>query len=158
MRLLLSFFLISIICLKVQSKNIIGRDELQYLINKQDDTLRIFNFWATWCKPCVAELPEFEKLDQESKANKQKVKVLLVSMDFVEELNKKVKDFLEKNKYTCEVVLLDEVNGNDFINKISEKWSGAVPATLVTMKNKKRIEFHEGKLTLEMLQKMIFEK
>lgn len=133
-------------------------NDLLNRIHNNSDTVYVVNFWATWCKPCVAELPEFEKLHQESKANKREIKVLLVSMDFVEELDKKVKDFLDKNKYTCEVVLLDEVNGNDFINRISEKWSGAIPATLITKKNKNRTEFHEGKLTLEMLQKMIFEK
>ena len=125
-------------------------------IHNNSDTTYVVNFWATWCKPCVAELPEFEKLQETYKD--KKIKVLLVSMDFKEELEKRVKDFLEKNKYTCEVVLLDEINGNDFINKISEKWSGAIPATLITRKNKLRTEFHEGKMTIEMLTKIITEK
>lgn len=130
-------------------------DDLLKRIHNDSDTTYVVNFWATWCKPCVAELPEFEKLHQNITTNNRKVKVLLVSTDFVEELNKKVKDFLEKNKYTSEVILLDEINGNDFINKISEKWSGAIPATLVTRKNKKRVEFHEGKITYDMLEKII---
>jgi hypothetical protein len=41
--------------------------------------------------------------------------------------------------------LLDEINGNDFINKISEKWSGAIPATLITKKTKHRITFMKAK-------------
>ena len=125
-------------------------------IHNNSDTTYVVNFWATWCKPCVAELPEFEKLQETYKD--KKIKVLLVSMDFKEELEKRVKDFLEKNKYTCEVVLLDEINGNDFINKISEKWSGAIPATLITRKNKLRTEFHEGKMTIEMLEKIIADR
>ena len=133
-------------------------NDLLKRINNNSDTIYVVNFWATWCKPCVAELPEFEKLHITCNEKGEKVKVLLVSMDFVEELDKKLKDFLAKNKYTCEVVLLDEINGNDFINKISEQWSGAIPATLITRSNNLKKEFHEGKLTIEMLEKMISEK
>ena len=124
-------------------------DDLTKRIYNNSDTTYIVNFWATWCKPCVAELPEFEKLHTESKD--KKIKVLLVSMDFKEELDKKLKTFLEKNKYTCEVVLLDEINGNDFINKISESWSGAIPATLITKNNKSTQDFIEKKVTYDYL-------
>lgn len=131
-------------------------NDLTKRIFSNNDTTYVVNFWATWCKPCVAELPEFEKLHQAHKS--EKVKVLLVSMDFKEELNKKLKEFLEKNKYTSEIVLLDEVNGNDFINKISESWSGAIPATLIVKPGIPIHKFHEGKLNLEMLEKLILEK
>jgi len=79
-------------------------------------------------------------------------------MDFKEELDKKLKIFLEKNKYTSEIILLDEINGNDFINKISESWSGAIPATLITQNQKSKNQFHEGKMTYEMLEKIILDK
>ena len=118
-------------------------NDLLNRIHNNSDTTYVVNFWATWCKPCVAELPEFEKLHQTHKD--KKIKVILVSMDFKEELDKRVKEFLEKNKYTCEIVLLDEINGNDFINKISEKWSGAIPATLIVRPKHWGTDFYEGK-------------
>ena len=124
-------------------------DDLTKRIYNNSDTTYVVNFWATWCKPCVAELPEFEKLHTVSKD--KKIKVLLVSMDFIEEVDKKLKAFLEKSKYTCEVVLLDEINGNDFINKISESWSGAIPATLITKNNKSTQDFIEKKVTYDYL-------
>jgi thiol-disulfide isomerase/thioredoxin len=128
-------------------------DNLMKRIFNNSDTTYVVNFWATWCKPCVAELPEFEKLhlDYYSK----KVKVILVSMDFKEELEKRIKPFVVKTKYTCEILLLDEVNGNDFINKISESWSGAIPATLITRKNKSLNEFIEKKVTYDFLVEKI---
>ena len=129
-------------------------NDLLKRIHNNSDTIYVVNFWATWCKPCVAELPGFEKIHKEFK--NRKMKVLLVSMDFVEERDKKLKEFLKKNKYTCEVVLLDEINGNDFINKISEKWSGAIPATLI-IKNKWKDQFYEGKMTYDMIEKIIEE-
>ena len=130
-------------------------NDLLKRIHNDSDTIYVVNFWATWCKPCVGELPEFEKIHKEFKNTK--MKVLLVSMDFVEERDKKLKDFLTKNKYTCEVVLLDEINGNDFINKISEKWSGAIPATYI-VRNKWKDQFFEGKMTYEILEKIIAAK
>lgn len=72
-------------------------------------------------------------------------------MDFKEDLDKKLVPFLEKNKYSSEVILLDEVNGENFINKINTKWTGAIPATYFTFKNKKKEEFFEKKVTIELL-------
>jgi hypothetical protein len=49
----------------------------------------------------------------------------------------------------CEVVVLDEVNGNDYINKISTEWTGAIPATY--FKNKKKEIFAEQQVNLNEL-------
>lgn len=91
------------------------------------DTLYVVNFWASWCKPCVQELPALDSLNAQSQNTA--TKVLLVCLDFSEELNTKVIPFLKKKNIQSECVLLDEVNGNDYINKISTVWSGAIPAT-----------------------------
>lgn len=131
-------------------------DNLLKRIHNNSDTIYVVNFWATWCKPCVQELPEFEKLNIESTHTKSKVKVLLVSLDFKENINDKVLPFLQKNNYHTECIILDEVDGNIFINKINPKWSGAIPATYVTAKNKKKEEFVEKKLHYDDL-KLILE-
>ena len=152
-KLIFAFLLLAFTNTYSQKPAVYKINDLLKRIHNNSDTTYVVNFWATWCKPCVAELPEFEKLHLANKNNK--VKVLLVSMDFKEELDKKLQSFLDKNKYTCEVVLLDEVNGNDFINQISEKWSGAIPATLITRQNKLRNEFVEKKMTYEDLLRVI---
>jgi thiol-disulfide isomerase/thioredoxin len=155
-KVVLLFFMMAFTLVNAQKPAVYKINDLLKRIHNNSDTTYVVNFWATWCKPCVAELPEFEKLHLEYKGSK--IKVLLVSIDFVEEIDKKLKDFLDKNKYTCEVVLLDEINGNDFINQISEQWSGAIPATLITRSNKLSTEFHEGKMNFEGLTKIIHEK
>lgn len=123
-------------------------DELRQRINKSDSFL-VVNFWATWCKPCVQELPAFDSLA----ATHPEIKVLLVCLDFKEDLNKKVNPFLVKKSINTECVLLDEVNGNDFVNKISPEWSGAIPATLI--KNKREEKLLEKKLKLTDLEALI---
>lgn len=139
--------------LQAQKVTVYKVDNLLKRIHNNSDTLYIVNFWATWCKPCVAELPDFEKINQEFKT--KKVKVLLVSMDFKEDLSKKLKPFLQKNALTSEVVLLDELNGQEFIDKVSTKWGGAIPATLVTKQNNSVNEFFEKKLNYELLVEQI---
>ncbi|PBQ34466.1 hypothetical protein CNR22_22690 [Sphingobacteriaceae bacterium] len=136
------------------AQNFSGTYKIDQLLKRIDnpDTFYVVNFWATWCKPCVEELPAFDSL--QTLKNKS-LKILLVSLDFSEELDKKVKPFLKKHKIQSECVLLDEVNGNDFINKISASWSGAIPATLFKKGNEK--DFVEAKLKLSQLQSHIKE-
>ena len=78
------------------------------------------------------------------------MKIILVSLDFKEDTEKKVVPFLKRQQTVCEVVLLDEVNGNDFIDKISKKWTGAIPGTL--FKRGDRMEFWERRLSLKELK------
>jgi len=148
----IAFFFLSF-TLQAQKVSVYKINQLLTRIHNNSDTTYVVNFWATWCKPCVAELPEFEKLHTNYKS--KNIKVILVCMDFKEELAKRVKPFLKKNKYSCEVVLLDEINGNDFINKISEQWSGALPATLITKHNKTLFEFYEKKVSYTFLEERI---
>ena len=128
-------------------------DKLLKRIHNKSDTVYVVNFWATWCKPCVAELPEFEKLNETYKD--KKVKVILVSIDFKEDKTKKLFPFLQKHNYTSEVILLDEVNGNDFINKVSKEWTGAIPATLIVSDSKSVNKFFEKKVTYEFLEEQV---
>ena len=80
-----------------------------------------------------------------------------MSTDFKENLKEKVIPFLKKNYYSMECVLLDEINGNDFIDKINSKWSGAIPATYFTTKRKKKERLLEGKISLDLLNSTLLE-
>ncbi|MGE0568714.1 MAG: TlpA disulfide reductase family protein [Bacteroidia bacterium] len=119
-------------------------DELLNRIDNARDTTYVINFWATWCKPCVKELPAFDSLNNSN--TNSKLKFLLVSLDFKDKIESNVNPFLSKHKYKLECVLLDEVNGNDFIDKIDESWSGAIPATLIVKKSIGKRVFLEKKL------------
>ena len=136
-----------------QTPSLIKITDLVNRINTYSDTTYIVNFWATWCAPCVKELPDFDSINVSYK--NKKVKVLLVTMDFKEDLNSKVIPFIKNKKVKSEVLLLDETNGNYFIPKVSEDWSGALPATLI-LNNKYNIKhFFEKKLNYEFLKSEI---
>ena len=118
-------------------------DNLDQRIAKGKDTTYVINFWATWCAPCVAELPNFEKLHLSNL--KKPVKVLLVSLDFKSKLQKEVIPFVQHNKINAEVFLLNEADQQQCIERIDKKWSGAIPATLFV--NKKTRRFYEKEFT-----------
>ena len=122
--------------------------ELQKVMTAPGDQIRVINFWATWCGPCIKELPLFEKLNRERKD----VAVTLVSMDMDLDPNpEKVRKFVTRKKLASTVLILDETDPNSYIDKIEKQWSGALPATIViNSKNGKRKfvekELHEGDL------------
>jgi thiol-disulfide isomerase/thioredoxin len=105
------------------------------------------NFWATWCAPCVKELPYFQALD--TSYSKDELKLTLVSLDFPEKLESKLIPFVEKHKIKDKVVLLDAPNENEWIPKIDANWSGAIPATIIF--NKEKRAFYEQSFTKEQL-------
>lgn len=109
-------------------------DAVQRLMNSENDTLYVVNFWATWCKPCVEELPYFERLTQ--KYAGKPVKVVLISLDFPNQLNTKLIPFVEKHSMQSEVWLLDEPDANAWIDKVDPSWDGAIPVTLLINKRK----------------------
>lgn len=115
-------------------------DELQQEFLKQNDTTYVLNFWATWCKPCVAELPYFVEI--KNLLADQKIKFLFVSLDFKDQLDKRVVPFLKTRDLDNAVYLLADQDSNTWIPKINGEWSGAIPATAV-YKNGKQVFFAE---------------
>lgn len=126
-----------------QNIPIINRTDLYALVGTNDDTLRVVNFWATWCGPCVAEMPHFEKLERNK--GTQKLQVIFVSLDFPSQLQKRVVPFVKKRKLQSQVMLFDGGDPNEWIDKVEPRWTGSIPATLFLYKGK-RI-FYEGPLT-----------
>ena len=129
---------------KVPSYNF---DELNTFLTKENDTTYVINFWATWCKPCIKELPAFEKLNADY--SDEKLKVILVSLDFPDKIEKQVIPFIEKNNIKSQVVLLNDDDSNTWIPKVSKDWSGAIPATIIYSNTARK--FYERSFTYEEL-------
>lgn len=117
-------------------------------LQKKNDTTYVINFWATWCKPCVEELPAFEKINEQYSG--QKVKVILASLDFPDRIEKQVIPFIKKYNLQSEVVLLDDPDANSWIPRVSQEWSGAIPATVIY--NQEDRKFFEGSFTYDELK------
>ncbi|KPM31814.1 Alkyl hydroperoxide reductase/ Thiol specific antioxidant/ Mal allergen [Croceitalea dokdonensis DOKDO 023] len=119
------------------------------LLNQKDGKTHIINFWATWCKPCVEELPDFERTFAEQKDNN--VSMTLVSLDMPSMWSKRLVPFVKENDLKGNVVILDDPKMNDWIPKIDKDWGGGIPATLIYNDNKRA--FYPHGFTYEELNK-----
>jgi thiol-disulfide isomerase/thioredoxin len=133
---------------EISSVKTYNYNQLKPFLEKNDDNIYVINFWATWCAPCVKELPYFEKINKEYSS--KNVEVLLVSLDFPKQVEKKLVPFINKRKLQSEVVLLDDVKENIWIKAIDESWSGALPATLIYNKNNRK--FYEQSFDYKTLE------
>jgi len=110
-------------------------EDLEKKVFKNNDTTYVINFWATWCKPCVKELPYFESFN--TSIGDQKIKVILISLDFKNQIKSHLEPFIKKNKYSSEVILLTDNKYNTWLDKVDAEWSGSIPATLLLSGEKK---------------------
>lgn len=134
---------------------VITFSEIDSLLHNTHDTLYVINFWATWCKPCVEELPIFEEIN--AKYKNKSVKVLLISLDFIQDKEKILLPFIKKKDIQSEIVLLKAENPNEWIDKFDSEWSGALPATLLINNQKKIRKFCEKQFKHEELQDIIIQ-
>ena len=133
--------------LQGQSVREIDRHELEALCYHKNDSTYVVNFWATWCSPCVKEIVYFEDLHRQAPGSD--MKVILVSLDFPNSIERRVIPFLKEKDITAEVLLINDLDYNAWIDRIDPDWSGAIPATLIY--NKEKRLFLEKEVTREEL-------
>ena len=126
--------------------------DLENMITESKTPL-IINFWATFCKPCMEEIPHFQKLGK--KYEKTGMRLLLVSLDMKDDFPGKVKSFIKNKRISTPAAWLDETNADYFCPKIDDAWSGAIPATLFINNRSSYRKFTEEPLTEEQLEKEI---
>lgn len=135
-----------------QSAKLVKIQELQELMDAPSDKIQVINFWATWCAPCIKELPLFEQ----AHANRRDVEISLVSVDLDLDPNpEKIYRFIDRKKLKSRVFILDERDPNSWIDKIDKNWSGAIPATLVLNSATGKRTFVEKELSAQELEQLI---
>lgn len=130
-----------------QNVKLLNIDQLNERIKNGKDSTYVVNFWATWCAPCIKELPHFEKLNAQYKSDK--LVVLLISVDFKSKLTSAVVPFVKRKNMKSQVFLLNESNPQEYIDRIDKTWSGSIPATIFIKEDKRK--FIESELTYEQL-------
>lgn len=102
-------------------------DTLREAMEDASGHVRIFNFWATWCQPCIAELPHLEAIGKEY----PDIEVILVSLDHRVIGAPRVKGFLEKQGHSLQSFMLDAEDPAVAVQELYPEFPGAIPITLV---------------------------
>ena len=123
-------------------------DEVMYASSSTTARLRLINFWATWCKPCVAEMPAVIAL---SAQYPEQVEVVFVSLDHPKQ-QAKAQQLLQQKGAQGEHYLVDPKDQNQFINQTDPQWSGAIPfSVFVNTQTAEKIHTYEAAFHKEKL-------
>ena len=112
---------------------------------KNNDTTYVVNFWSTYCQPCIEEMPYLQSISKKYATNR--VKLVFVSLDVKSFYPKKLTTFLKQHKITATCIWLNETNADIFCPAVDEKWSGAIPATIIVHNKKGYKQFYEQQFT-----------
>jgi thiol-disulfide isomerase/thioredoxin len=131
---------------------IISVKKIKELIKNRNGKPLLINVWATWCAPCREEFPDLVKL---AKEYDDKIDVVGISVDFPEKIDSKIIPFLKKQNAQFANYIIKVIEPEDFINLLSEDWSGAIPATFIYNENGEQITYLIGKQSFEEFEKVI---
>jgi len=122
---------------------------------KESKTPLIVNFWATFCVPCIQEMPYFQETARLYQS--QNVSLLFVSLDLQEAYPTKVNAMAKKLQLSFPVVWLNETNADYFCPKIDTTWSGGMPSSLFVNNATGYHKFFEDQLSRDKLEGVIRE-
>jgi thiol-disulfide isomerase/thioredoxin len=108
---------------------VISVEQLHDLIRRDSGNVVLVNAWATWCQPCIEELPRLARLSKEYA--EKPLRIILVSADEAELAATSVKKTLTGAGIVLQTYLVAGGGDEYFINSMSPKWSGALPTTFL---------------------------
>lgn len=131
----------------------VSLNELELRYKNGGDTVFIVNFWATWCKPCIAELPAFDKISREFRD--RPVKIILVNVEGEDSRETRIEPFVKKQGLDPEVVILLDDKPHIWIDRVDTSWSGAIPATLFLRTSTQQRSFQEKELNYQSIKDVV---
>lgn len=127
---------------------------LEPLMEDQQGKVVVANFWATWCQPCVAEMPELARFYETYKD--KPVTFLSLSVDTRRDFEAgKVQAFMDKHELPFPVYVIDSRDPDAVAVAMNIDWSGTLPATFVFDSKGELQEMFDGEVTADDLVKAV---
>ncbi len=154
MRLRVVLFLLALGALVQAQSKLTAVDETGYpkLVSGYKGKVLMVDFWATWCKPCRAEMPELAKLSKRLAA--RGFALVTVSADEVEQ-EAAAANVLKNDGVTGPAYLKQPKDDDTFINAIDPKWGGALPAIFLYDRSGKKVRSFIGETPVKELEAAI---
>lgn len=138
---------------RTEGIELLNEAKLDSLIDTRNGKLLFINMWATWCVPCREEFKDLIQLAEFYK--NRKVEIVGVSVDYPDEIESKIKPFVEEQQVTFKIYVQDFDRQEKLINKLNKEWSGALPASFLYNPYGKQIAYLPGKHSFSEFKKII---
>jgi len=112
----------------------------------------LVDFWATWCKPCRAEMPELVKLDQKLRA--KGFELVTISADEPDAQPAALK-VLKENNVEGVTYWKKAADDDKFTDAIDPKWGGALPGLFLYDRSGKKVRSFIGETPVKDLEAAI---
>ena len=109
--------------------------------------------WATWCAPCIEEMPTLAAFY--NKHQHEGLKVIGLCMDDRTPMKDKIQEVLDRIKVPFPMVTIKEEGQDAFYKAVDPSWEGDLPGTLVFNDKGERVAFFKEALTEEVLQREV---
>jgi thiol-disulfide isomerase/thioredoxin len=123
-----------------QKVQVVNTEQLLEAIKPHSDSLHVVNFWATWCKPCIAEMPHFVRYAEEN----PDVQFTFISLDFADDVAK-VEQFSKVKNLPGQQLLMNNVDYNSWLPMVDSTWQGNIPFTILSYRGHKMA--HAGSIS-----------
>jgi peroxiredoxin len=121
----------------------VNEQALKQLLAKESPNYRLINVWATWCAPCIAELPKFVEMNRMYR--RRKFELITISADEPSAKADALK-VLKQNHVSSANYLFDEEDRDKLFDLIDEKWEGAIPYTVLLAPDGKVVYRKHGEI------------
>lgn len=134
---------------------LIDQQALAQLVRNDTDKIRLINVWATWCIPCIVELPEFVTINRMYR--RRNFELVTISAD-EPEIESRVLKVLEENHVAATNYLFDSSNRDQLFDSIDKQWEGALPYTILVAPGGKVVYRKHGDIDPQELKHAIVEQ